>query len=404
MSAEADAAASGRARRAALALAWFLPPFVAALWAGATTITGGSFDPWRPAMIDLDVYRRTGSILLGGGDFYAAEGLPWIYPPVAALFTVPLAVIDLGVAQVGWVALTVALLMAMMYRLGLTGWTISLATTAAVWLAEPVRETLGFGQLGVLLVSAAVLDAMPGPRVFGRRRLPQGVWVGLATAVKLTPAVVAAYQFFSGRRRPGLVAFLTFLGATALGFALLPQASLHYWGGLLTGNSGINSGIMFKTNQSVMGMWARLFGELSRGGLVASALVAMLGIAVAVVVYRAGQEELAVCLAGLTSLLASPISWSHHYVWVVPLAVVLITRTTLAPSVRVLGLFWCIWILHAPFKQLPGGDGVEASYSIGNQVVDNLGIVLGLAFLGWSGFVAWRTQRAAAAPGERVVG
>jgi alpha-1,2-mannosyltransferase len=51
-------------------------------------------------MIDLDVYRRTGSMLLAGQDFYVAEGLPWIYPPFAALFTVPLAVVPLGVAQV----------------------------------------------------------------------------------------------------------------------------------------------------------------------------------------------------------------------------------------------------------------------------------------------------------------
>jgi hypothetical protein len=33
--------------------------------------------------------------------------------------------------------------------------------------------------------------------------------------------------------------------------------------------------------------------------------------------------SLAICVAGLTSLLASPISWSHHYVWIVPLTVVL---------------------------------------------------------------------------------
>jgi hypothetical protein len=38
-----------------------------------------------------------------------------------------------------------------------------------------------------------------------------------------------------------------------------------------------------------MGAWARLFGELSKGGLVLSAVVAVLGIAAAVLVHRAGH-------------------------------------------------------------------------------------------------------------------
>lgn len=374
-------------------LAWCVPPFLAATWTGATQI-GGSLDPWQPWMIDLDVYRRTGSMLLAGQDFYVAEGLPWIYPPFAALFTVPLSIVSLGVAQVAWILLNVALLMAILHRVGLKGWTLSLAATAAVWLAEPVRETIGFGQLGVILVAAAVLDSVPGPRILRRRLLPEGVLVGLAAAVKLTPAVVAAANFFAGRRRPGLVAFASFVGATALAFLLLPAASVRYWGGLVSGNSGINSGIVFKTNQSVMGVWARLFGELSRGGLVLSAVVLVVGVASAVLVHRAGHRELAVCLAGLTSLLSSPISWSHHYVWIVPLIAILLTRADLSQPVRLVGLFYGIWTCFAPFKALPGGDGVELTYSIGNQVVDNVGVVWGVAFLVLCGVSAWRAGRA----------
>ncbi len=368
-------------RSVLIALAWFLPPLGVGLWVAAVTIPGGSFDPWAPAMIDLDVYRRTGSMLLAGQDIYVAEGLPWIYPPFAALFTVPLAIVPLGVAQVFWIALTVGLLMAMLYRLGLSGWVLSVATTAAVLLAEPVRETLGFGQLGVLLVAAAVLDSMPGRRIFPRRLTPEGTWIGLATAVKLTPATVAAYQFFAGRRRPGLVAFFTFVAATGVGLLVLPAGSLHYWGGLLSGDSGINAGIIFKTNQSVMGAWARLFGELSKGGLVLSAVMAVLGIAVAVLVHRAGHEALAICLAGLTSLLASPISWSHHYVWIVPLTVVLITGRTIATPVRVVGLFYAVWVWAAPFQALPGGDGAELAYTPGQQLIDNAGIAMGIVFV-----------------------
>ncbi|MFV0406098.1 MAG: glycosyltransferase 87 family protein [Propioniciclava sp.] len=404
VSADSSPRAAGSARPGWHWLLWYAPPLAAALWAGAITIGGGSFDPWAPAMIDLDVYRRTGSRLLAGENIYVADGLPWIYPPFAALFTIPLALLPVPVAEVGWIALTVAVLLAMLYRLGLTGWTLSLATTAAVWLAEPVRETLGFGQLGVLLVAAVVLDSMPGPRLFGRRLLPEGVLIGVATAVKLTPALVAAAAFFAGRRRVGWVAFLSFCAATGVGIALMPAGSRHYWGGLITGDSGINAGIVFKTNQSVLGVWARLTGDVSLGGLTLSAGVAIAGIVVAVLVHRAGQQQLAVCLAGMTSLLASPISWSHHYVWIVPLTVVLIRRRELAASLRVFGLFYAIWCLHAPFKQLPGGEGVEFTYSLGNQIIANLGVVLGLLVLGWAGVLAWGSLRAdSTRPGVRVL-
>lgn len=391
-------------RTLALGVLWFLPPLAAGLWMAAVTIPGGSLMPWSPAMIDLDVYRRTGDMLLNGHDIYVADGLPWIYPPFASLFTVPLAIVPLHVAQACWIAVTVALLMAMLYRVGLSGWVLSAGTTVTIVLAEPVRETLGFGQLGVLLVSAAVLDSMPGRRILPRRLAPEGTWIGLATAVKLTPATVAAYQFFAGRRRPGLVAFFTFLAATGLGAALLPAGTLHYWGGLASGNSGINAGIVFQTNQSVMGAWARLFGELSRGGLVLSAIVAVVGIVTAVLVHRAGQSGLAICLAGLTSLLASPISWSHHYVWIVPLTVVLLTGQTLALPVRVVGLGYALWVWLAPFHALPGGNGAELRYTPVEQLICNAGIAMGLLFvLLCGGYAVARRQGGSALTRKPVV-
>lgn len=356
-------------------------PMLAAIWVGGTEIPGASLWPWDPGMIDLEVYRRTGLLVLSGGDFFNAEGLPWIYPPFAALLTVPFAWVPFGVAAVMWLALCVAALLAMLYRLGITGWPLSLLTTGVILLVEPVRDTLGFGQLGIFLVAAAVLDSMPGPRVFKRRILPEGWLTGVATAVKLTPAVVAAYNFFAGRRREGLVAFGAFVVATALGIGLLPQASLYYWGKLAAGDSGMNSGIVYATNQSIMGMWTRLTGESSRGGLLLSAAVVVLGIWAAVLMHRRGEVHLAICLAGLTSLLASPISWSHHYVWIVPLGVVLWQHAEVPPFLRWFGLGYVAWYAIAPYKWLPRGDSIEFTYPAWMQLVDNIGIVAGLVLI-----------------------
>lgn len=364
-------------------------PLVAALYVGATQIAGGSLWPWQPNMIDLGVYARVGGLVLTGGDIFDPQGqLPWIYPGFAALLTVPFAVVPFTLAAVLWLVLCTAALAAILFRLGIGGWRLSALTTAAILFVQPVRDTLGFGQLGIFLVAAAVLDSMPGRRVFRRRLLPEGWLVGVATAVKLTPAVVAAYNFFAGRRKAGLVAFGAFVAATAIGFLVLPAASLEYWVKLVSGDSGINSGIAYATNQSVLGMWNRLTGEPSRGGLVLSVLVVVLGVWAAVLMLRRGQAEYALCLAGLTSLLASPISWSHHYVWVVPLGVVLWQQVDLPGHLRWPGLAYVLWGAVAPFMYLPRGDDVELTYAPWQQFVDNVGIVAGVLLLAGSAATA----------------
>lgn len=383
----------GMALRALLAL----PPLLAALYIGGTQIPGSTLWPWRPNMIDLEVYQRAGQRLLTGGDIFDAAGqLPWIYPAFAALLTIPFAVVPFVLAAFAWLALCTAALAAVLFRLGFTGWRLSLLTTAVILFVQPVRDTLGFGQLAIFLVAAAVLDSMPGPRVFRRRVLPEGWLVGVATAVKLTPAVVAAYNFFAGRRKAGLVAFGTFLAATALGFAVLPQASLTYWLKLATGDSGLNSGILYASNQSVLGVWTRLTGEPSRGGLVLSALVVALGVWAAVLMHRSGQVAVALCLAGLTSLLASPISWSHHYVWAVPLGIVLWQAKDLPGHLRWPGIGYTMWAALAPFMLLPMGGELELGYTVWQQVVVNIGVFAGVALLAASAATAlgpWRHRK-----------
>ena len=371
-----------RIRVVALRALLVLVPLLAAAYIGGTQIPGSTLWPWHPNMIDLDVYQRTGQKLLAGGDIFDSAGqLPWIYPAFAALLTLPFAVVPFVVAAAAWLGLCTAALAAILFRLGYTGWKLSALTTAIILLVQPVRDTLGFGQLAIFLVAAAVLDSMPGPRLFRRRILPEGWLVGVVTAIKLTPAVVAIYLFFAGRRKAGLVAFGTFLAATAIGFAVLPQASLSYWLKLATGDSGLNSGILYASNQSVLGVWNRLTGEASRGGLVLSALVVVLGIWSAVLMHRHGQARLALCLAGLTSLLASPISWSHHYVWVVPLGIVLWQARDLPGYLRWPGLGYAVWAALAPFMLLPMGGELELGYNLWEQIVVNIGVFAGVLLL-----------------------
>ena len=78
-------------------------PIVVGLWVAATTFVGGTFIPWRPHMVDLDVYRSAGATLLEGGDFYTLPGpLPFLYPPFAALLAVPLTVLPSAAVEISW--------------------------------------------------------------------------------------------------------------------------------------------------------------------------------------------------------------------------------------------------------------------------------------------------------------
>ncbi|MBN9105220.1 MAG: DUF2029 domain-containing protein [Propionibacteriaceae bacterium] len=382
-----DAARSTPARGAGLRtwtarVALSLPPLLAAFWVAGTQVHGGPAWPWSPAMADLEVYRRTGELLLSGGDIFHTDGLLWIYPGFAALFTLPLAYLTSTQAAALWTVLCTAALAAIIHRMGLAGWRLSALTTGAILFTSPVRETLGQGQLGLFIVAAVILDVMPGPRVFGRRILPEGWLVGVATAVKLTPATVAAYQFFSGRLKASLVAFGSFLAATALGFVLLPGESAYYWTRLVIGDTGMNATLIYAANQSVFGTWARLTGSTGSGGLVLSVLVLAVGIWSAAVVHRRGREDLAICTAGVASLLASPISWGHHYVWLIPLGIVLWRASDLPGWFRWYGLGWVAWGLVAPYMWLVRGGNVERTYGPWQEIVVNAGVVGGVLLLG----------------------
>ena len=193
-----------------------------------------------------------------------------------------------------------------------------------MFFVQPVVQTLGYGQLGIFLVALVALDLVPGPRVLPRRLLPEGVLTGLAAAIKLTPAIFLLYLLLAGKRRAFLVATLSAVAVTLVSAAIVPRASLDFWGRLAQGDTGLGGSIIYYTNQSVMADIVRVLG-LGTGaallGLAASAVVALVGVWAAVRWHRLGQVGLAVNLCGVAGLLASPVSWLHHFVWVVPLGV-----------------------------------------------------------------------------------
>jgi alpha-1,2-mannosyltransferase len=370
-------------------------PVLAALY--ATSFPDGTFDPWHPIMVDLDVYRRAGSVLIAGGDFYDLPGqLQFLYPPLAAVLAVPLALLPTAVVQIGWTAAGAVALVAILHRFGLKGWVLSLSGAAVVYVVQPIVQTLAFGQLGIFLVALVFLDLAPGPRVFPRRLLPEGLMTAVAGAIKLTPAIFVVYLLAVRKFRAFWVAVMTGVVVTLASAAIVPAASYEFWTRLAHGDTGLGHSIIYLTNQSVMANIVRIFSvgpEPAAAGLALSALVAVGGVWAAMLWHRLGDVRLAVSLCGVAGLLASPVSWLHHFVWIIPLAMCLLERRRIGPRslplwFLALGWFFVGWVAVAPFTRLPNGADVEFLWSWSQHLLASITALVGLALLAGAIIVA----------------
>jgi alpha-1,2-mannosyltransferase len=212
-------------------------------------------------------------------------------------------------------------------------------TAVVIW-TEPLGANFELGQVGVFLM-LAVLYA-----VYSRRWWLSGLLVGVAAGVKLTPAISALY--FLGVRRWAAAAFsaVVFLATIGLSVLVVGDQARYYFTDLL-GDAGRVGPIATSFNQSWRGGLARIVGHDPGFGpllVVAIALTAVL----ALVAWRAlatgaqGRDRLgSLLVVQLFGLLLSPISWTNHWVWVVPLIIWLIHgRWREMPGARILGWGW----------------------------------------------------------------
>ncbi len=257
--------------------------------------------------------------------------LGFTYPPFAAVLMTPLAVLPLGlVIALSWLANGVAVVITTAWlvgpvarRRGWPGWFAICLAVPLVTALEPIRENATFGQINMylaLLILSDLLFAVPAGRRFA------GVGVGLATAIKLTPAIFIVYLLVTRRFRAAGVAIGTAVGATALTAAIVPHASWRYWTDTFWQTNRIGH-LDFIPNQSMMGMLSRIARPHHASQLIWLLLVmivACYGLWRAARASRAGDELTGITLAGLVGSLVSPVSWQHHLYWIIPALVVLL--------------------------------------------------------------------------------
>ncbi|MGL4743425.1 MAG: glycosyltransferase 87 family protein [Dermatophilaceae bacterium] len=369
------------APRGAAALRWLLAGGLLALAASPVVVRYLVLWPDDQWQVDVDVYRQAGVSILSGRPVYATltespQLLPFTYPPFAALLALPLAFVPFEVAGWWWTLAQVLATTAAVYYAGYRvvhragAWmplVLAAVTAPMLWLL-PVSDGIRFGQVNAFLVLACLLDLRePRPGVI--RRVPRGVLVGLAMAIKLTPGVFVIHLLLTRRWREGATAVGTAAAATLGAWVVLPQASFAYWGGVLQDSTRLGPNAS-TSNQSLRGFLLREGPAGMPGTLLWLALVAVvggLGFWLARRSYRAGDSVGEVAVVGLLACLLSPVAWVHHFHWVVVAVFAVLgaqpwrDRRRLWAAAGVTAFFLCrlpwwgiAWLSRPSWPELPG--------------------------------------------------
>ncbi|MEU6187203.1 glycosyltransferase 87 family protein [Nocardia sp. NPDC047038] len=339
---------------------------------------------WWHGYIDLQVYRNGARVWLDNGDLYGPMppvegiGLPFTYPPLAALFFAPLALMPLVAAEVLVVVTNVV-------SLGISLWlvltrlrselsrpillTLVIGAVAVAQFFEPIRQTFGFGQINLVLMAAITLDCLARKPFW-----PRGMLIGIAVSVKLIPAGYLLYFVLRKDWKAAGTLVVSAIAAVGLGFLLFPGDSVDYWFHTLADTGRIGPPY-FAGNQSIKGMAFRL-GIGDTAATLVWITLSVLAVALAAVWMRrlieAGATVAALLVNAAAVLLVSPVSWSHHWVWIAPALVVaadLMVRGARSPRAIGVVTVAAALFLVGPHWLLPHSRDRELDWAWWQQII-----------------------------------
>ncbi|WP_230465689.1 glycosyltransferase 87 family protein [[Actinomadura] parvosata] len=362
-------------------------------------------NPDDQRLVDLDVYRTGGQMLLDGRPVYdyvtpAPQLLPFTYPPIAAMLAVVLAWMSWETAQWVWTAgifVALAVTVWLSFRQVLereslrryVPWAFALLMVLCTYLM-PIRDQVRFGQVDILLVALCLADC-----VVRRPWWPRGFLIGLATAVKLTPGVFLIYLLVTRQWRTFFMASFAAAVLTLLPFAVIPQDAADFWFSALLDPERLGANAA-TTNQSIRGMLIRLYLPQEWLTLLVWAAIVVVvgwfGFRGAREAYRAGDTLTAVALVGLMAVLLSPVAWIHHLAWVVVVLAAIVGDGRDPVRLRVAAGVWLFYVVPVPWwgvslisLKIPG-----VSLVLGKIVQNGFG--LGAVALVWL-LVSWLPKR-----------
>jgi alpha-1,2-mannosyltransferase len=404
---EVSPAAATRASRRVTVAAFAT---VAVLWLGLAAAVLAGVHGSGIGFLDLLVYRAGGHAVVSGHSLYAPDfasangspqGLSFTYPPFSALIFAPLAMVPAAVAKAVMTVLTLAgcavlfaivaaatrnrwdrfgswrsLTAPMSTRVGAT----VVAAALVFMFSVPVLGNFTYGQVNVVLYAAVACDILL-PRVWW----PRGLLVGLAAAVKLTPAAFIGYFLITRQWRALAVSIVSAASAMGISGLVMPADTVEYFRTTLFDPARIGS-LAFSSNQSLRGVIERLPAlDAVRAPLWLLAVLLVLALAVAAVEAsrRCGDAVAAMLSVGIAQLLCSPVSWAHHWVWLSATAVYLLMRWLATDDARVrrAAIAIAVIAIGAPWIFLP--DNVERLWNPVQHVLGAVWPAAALAMLAW---------------------
>ena len=308
---------------------------------------------------DISVYIGAINYLASGGalyDYPLEGGYGFTYPPFAAIVLRPLIwlapsttglvwltlCVLVAVALVGLVVVTRQLPVAPILKLVVFGLAVGTFLGSA-----QVQSDLITGQVNLVLALMVVLDV--GRFVPERLR---GMLVGLAAAIKLTPLVIWGWYVVTRQWRALISSVATFGVLVGLAWVVLPDDSVRYWSEAVF-DTGRVGDVELRFNATVMGMLAR--GGVDGG--MRTVLWLGLGGVLVLAAYahaqrarQAGDHVAAAVVLGCAAVVATPLAWPHHQIWLPLAGIVLLLRNAWIP--RVAGLIVVVFTyLHIPLTR-----------------------------------------------------
>ncbi|GLZ75606.1 hypothetical protein Afil01_04130 [Actinorhabdospora filicis] len=283
-------------------------------------------------LFDFRIYRKAVRYWLAGGNVYdywqpdVINGtLGYTYPPFASVLMAPMGALPWDVAKWAHILAMAACLIVTSYwllapllrRHKVPIWLGLAVAGCFIVSVEPIRETLSFGQVNLMLIALVLGDVLFLVRRDSRLA---GVGIGLATAIKLTPGIFIVYLLVTRRWRAAAGSVVAAAAASLLAAVVDPRMSIRFW--LITawdsGRVGHNDNT---SNQSIAGLLARIFDPRPYPQIMWLILVAAAvgyGMWRAAKAVREGDEIAGLTITGVVGILISPVSWTHHVYWIVP--------------------------------------------------------------------------------------
>ncbi len=266
--------------------------------------------------LDLGIYRDAVGTWWHGQSPYGvpySDDLQFNYPPSSLVLLTALSVLPRTLTGTLLVVVGAALL-GLVLR-----WAVPAVSTTGIALlagilalSEPVQMTWRYGQVD-LLVLAAVSAALIRPRARA-----DGPLLGAAAGLKLLPATFLVVPALQRRWRTVAVALLTTAALAVVAIVRTPSMIGDYLDQLLHGAVVIRPGDAGH-NVSWRGLLGWALGDdrtVAVAWLAVALVLGGVGLVTVVRAVRTADLVAAVSAVALVGLLLSPVTWTHHWVWV----------------------------------------------------------------------------------------